>query len=75
MVILTEIFALMRNFKNLISKSKIEVMETIEECQKVDFISHYNVKSKSIVTHINPYLAAKYLLENHGMQFDPHLVP
>ena len=75
MVILTELFALMRNFRNLISKSKIEVMETIEECQKVDFISHFNTKSKSIVCHINSFEAAKYLIENQSMQFDPNIVP
>jgi|APSaa5957512535_1039671.scaffolds.fasta_scaffold99114_1 hypothetical protein len=50
-------------------------MESIEESQKVDYISHFNTKSRSFATYINTYKASEMLVNYFNIEFEPKYVP
>lgn len=50
-------------------------MEMLQASQRIDYISHFNSRSKSIVAYINTLRATTQLVHSLGFRFDPKLVP
>lgn len=74
-MIISELGILVWHFRKLYTKSIIECMESIEESQKVDYISHFNTKSRSFAAYINTYKATEMLVNYFNIDFEPKYVP
>lgn len=72
---ISELILILKHVIYLYSKSMVECIEELQASQKVDFISHFNTKSKSVVAYINTFKAAKYLNNTLGYQYNPSEVP
>ena len=62
----SELTILLANAKYLAQKSRIEVIEQLQPSQAPDFISHFNLRTKSVVAFINTWKASKYLVGTLG---------
>jgi predicted nucleic acid-binding protein len=60
---LSEIALLLKNLRHLYRKSIVESIESLQPSQQVDFISHFNTRSRSFVAYINTWKAASFLLK------------
>jgi len=74
-IMITELVLVLNHLPHLYKRSIIECMEQLQPSQKIDFISHFNSKSKSVVGYVNTFKATKYLTQQLGYKFQPDQVP
>ena len=60
-LVISELVIMLKNSKNLYQKSIVETIEGLSPSQEVDFISHFNSRSRSFVAYVNTWKAAKYI--------------
>jgi hypothetical protein len=57
-LVISELVIMLKNTKNLYKKSIVEIIEGLQDGQELDFISHFNSRSRSFVAYVNTWRAA-----------------
>lgn len=74
-IVASELLLILKHCGHLFTKSTIECMEVLQASQRIDYISHFNSRSKSIVAYVNTLRASTQLVQSLGFRFDPSQVP